>query len=265
MSKAAEIRRNTNFLAGQLLIAGLVIGYGFTIALSVPLFQGMRQITLYLVPVALIYLNVLAFIIASRGQSKIPTVLFVAGMVVIFGGAVFDMLATVIHSPNLSLEGNLYARMLIDTGHSLNFIYGYAIVAQFLFQLLFATLWTAFLRHRQTLIDLAWEANPKSKGEFIKAAFGMEQYTWRQMMFSFKTSVELYKRSMLQLLMSLAFIVAVAMPFRWWLGAEWFGIVPNIPDFMITFPLVLLGMFLYFKWLEREYDAGKTTYPITSP
>jgi hypothetical protein len=265
MSKAEEIRLQTNSLCIQFLISVLLIGYGSILVLYVPLFQGIRQFTLYFLLVALIYLIVLAYRIAAYGQGKRLGIPFIIGVVVIFGGAAFDMLATVTKSPDLSLEGNPYARMLLDTGHSVASVYSYAVVAQLLLQLMFTMLLLIFLRHKDTVLELAWEAKPKSRYEFVKAAFGMESYSWRQMWFSFKASRDYYKRSALHVLMFLICIILAAQPFRWWLGAEWFGIVPNLPDVAIVFGLGAIGIVLYFVWLLREYDMGKTTHLIATP
>jgi hypothetical protein len=258
MSKAAEVRHKTGAYVLQLLIAMLIGGYGIIAIIRLPVFEALRIPTMYLVPFLLVYLIVLLCLIAARGPDKPSLPLLILGIFLIFGGAAFDMVATIVHSPDLSLEGNEFARALINSGHSLSFIYAYAIVAQFLTQSAFLLLWVIFLRHHRTLITLIWESNPNSKSEFFKAALGGEGYTWKQLFLSTRKPLSYYKQVFYHVLIPLSFIVIVLSPFRWWLGAEWFRLVPNVTDWMLVLLLTIGGGGAYFVWLLGHYEARKT-------
>lgn len=256
MSSASEIRSRTNIHAGHLLIASLIIGLVLALIFGLPAFQRLRIPFLYVLPATLLYCTVLAFIIARNGQHKSRTIPLLVGVVLISGGTIFDMLATVIKSPDLNLEGNVFARLLLDSNHSLTFVYVYAIITQFLLTLLLCILWAAFLRHQQTLLTVTWESNPKSRSEFIKAALGGEGYSW-SVFFSFpKLSSPYYKRVMYHSLLFLACILPPISLYRWWLGAEWFNFVPNLTDSTIAISFMVLGIILYLAWLLREYANG---------
>jgi len=74
------------------------------------------------------------------------------------GGAVFDVFATVIHSPSLIQEFNPVARLLLDSGHSTGFVYAYGGFCQIAFATLVCLLWAGFLRHRQSIVNSVRES-----------------------------------------------------------------------------------------------------------
>jgi hypothetical protein len=257
MSRASEIRSRTNAYAGQLLIAAIIILYAIVMIFSLRNFENLRTPTLYLIPIVLIYLNVLALIILRQGEGKIPTLRLVGGVVVIAGGTIFDMLATVIKSPELSLEGNIIARMMLDSGQSVQFVYGYAIITQFLLIAVMSIVWAAFLRHKETLLEVIWESQPTSRSEFIKAALGGEGYSWKGYFTFHKFSSPYYRRVMYHSLLFMGALFPTLSLYRWWLGLEWFQIVPNLSDGILIVGCILLGVVVYITWLLREYAAGR--------
>jgi len=83
-------------------------------------------------------------------------------------------------TPTLRHEVNPVARALLDARLPADLVILYGIVSQALFTLLVCALWAAFLRHRKTLIASAWNKNPDSMSDFIKAAVGAAHLSCRQ-------------------------------------------------------------------------------------
>lgn len=65
--------------------------------------------------------------LVNQGKTRLPWGITACGGLFIVGGAVLDMAVTVAHSPNLEMEGNPYVRILLDSQHSLGFVYARAI------------------------------------------------------------------------------------------------------------------------------------------
>ena len=107
-----------------------------------------------------------------QGNTQLPSMITVCGGLFIIGGALTDIAVTVIHSPDLAMEGNLYLRILLDSEHSLAFVYAYAFITQLLYIALFCGLWIGFLKHRWLIVQSVSSSSPRSILEFIKAATG---------------------------------------------------------------------------------------------
>src|SRR5687768_8677104 len=89
--------------------------------------------TIYALPFVLAASLFLAVQLVRKGSARIPAVPAFLGLVWILGGGLLDMIATVVNTPTLELEANVIARALLDSGHSLSFVYPYAIVSQSLY------------------------------------------------------------------------------------------------------------------------------------
>jgi hypothetical protein len=120
---AAAIPGNREARSLLLIAAAAVLALCLAHAKLVPA----RTAVLGSVPLAALVLTVpLALSLAREGTATTPRVAAGLGIAFIVGGAVFDMTATVMHSPDLRFEGNPIARALLDSGHSLAFVYCYA-------------------------------------------------------------------------------------------------------------------------------------------
>lgn len=195
-----------------------------------------------------------------QGSAKPPALPLWLGVAVIVGGAFFDMLTTVVKSPNLTLEGNPIARALLDGGYSLSFVYGYGLFAQILAMTLGCMMWAVFLRHKKTLIASAKNPGTKSYLDFTKVAFGGEDLSWRQFLFPLKISE--FAKSYHTTLAFNALWVGLT-PYRWYLGFEWLSGI-NAYRTHVTILLLLAFAIGYLLWLWREYSPDAEQHdPIT--
>jgi hypothetical protein len=167
------------------------------------------------------------------------------GVILILGAASFDMIATLIHSPDLSRECNPVARALLDSGHSVPFVLGYGLLMQGLFLACQCVLWVALLRHWPCLV--ASVRGESTFLRFLKSAMGGAQLTWRQSLLPLRWSE-------LPTAYHFLWIVAVVLwsgaAYRVLLGLEWFGFVPDL-RWQVLAVGITLGLIAYFALLWR--------------
>jgi hypothetical protein len=172
---------------------------------AVPQMRPLRVPTVYaLVPVALALLG-FACEFAARGRDKVHPVALVAGVLFLLSASAADIYATLTHSPDLKREANPVLRALLDSGHSLDFVYAYGVASQALWILVGVVLWVAFLRHRTDLVR-----HMPADGSllaYLKAGTGGRDLTYRQWLCPFTWS-ELPR----------------AVPFACWAAVAWIGI-----------------------------------------
>ncbi len=173
----------------------------------------------YAIPFLLIPCVALSAALVWAGRGEAPPAGVAAGVAYFVGGALFDIAATLIHSPDLEYEGNPVARALLDSGHSLPFIYAYAAVCQSLTLLTLCLLWVAFLRHRPALVG-----SVKRRGSPVRPFLTYHLF-W----------------------LVVALVLAGAAD-RWYLGLEWFGLVPHAGWAAVAAANVL-GLSVYLAWL----------------
>ena len=207
--------------------------------------------TAYSLPALGLILLVLLDRLVSQGETRLPKVVTWCGAAFIVGGAICDISVTVACSPDLALEGNPYVRVLIDSQHSLAFVYAHALITQSLYITLFCGLWLGFLRHRQTIADTISESGPVGWFAFLKAATGGAHLTTRQWLVPLRTSE-------VPLLYHYVWLVAIPVVFgislfRWYAALEWLGFVE--PALTTRTLVVLHGVFstlvLYFLTMWR--------------
>ncbi|MCH7988350.1 MAG: hypothetical protein IID46_04270, partial [Planctomycetes bacterium] len=186
---------------------------------------------------------IIAIRLAGKGTAPIPLAFGTIGILFIVGGGTFDMIATVIHTPRLRDEGNVIARALLDSGHALAFVYGYAILAQTTFLALVCAMWLSLLRHRDILI--ASLQGHSSFMRFFKAATGGAHLTWRQWIIPFNMS-ELPRAYHVFWVLVVVFVAG--MMDRWYLGLEWFKLISSI-RWIVFGAALLVGLGVYFVWL----------------
>lgn len=159
------------------------------------------------------------------------------------------MAATVHHSPDLGQESNPIARALLDAGHPLSLVYGFAIVCQGLYVALACALWWALLKHRTILLTSLREL--RSPWAFLKAATGGGDLTWRQWLLPMRLSELPDSRSAV-------WVVAVMLlgsgAERWYLGLEWYGFFPGW-RVSVAGGSIVLALGLYLAWLWRASRA----------
>jgi hypothetical protein len=248
-----SVIEHSNPYARWLIILGLISSVAAAVFFVVNIEALEIGLAFCFLPI-LIAANMLAALIYVHGPGPLPIIPFLAGALFAVGGTAIDVIATVVNDPFLTQEANPIARAFLDAGFAALFVYGFGAAAQILAALLTCLLWAAFLRHSPETIKSALATNPKSAMEFIKAAGGAEHLTWRQWIIPFKMS-ELPKAY--HTLWFIAVMLVGADLGRWYLGLEWFALVPNVSLYLIATIGMLAALILYLLWLVRQYQIAK--------
>jgi hypothetical protein len=234
-------------------IYGALIAIAFLgVIFLTQLFPSLRIPFVFIIPFILIGGIIQMIVLYRQGQSNLPPFFFTVGVISILGGALFDMIITVIKSPTLELEGNLIARSLLDSGYSIGFVYGYGILAQALLIILGCAMWASLLRHRETIVASANYENV-SYLDFFKASHGGENLSWRQFIFPIKIS-----ESPKKYYMGWFFVVVWvgAIQARWYLGLEWLNVVNGNRTY-VALLLIMLFVIGYEVWLFIRYRSAQ--------
>ena len=250
MSEADTVENRSKSYAKQTVVAGFVVSIATLVIFYTSAFRTLRVPMAYALPIVLIYAIVLAFSLYRQGAANLPRASFLAGALFAAGGAALDGFATLANTPTLAREANRIARALLDSGHPLNFVIMYGVIAQGLFVLLLCILWAAFLRHRQILIASARSKNPKSVMAFVKAGLGAAHLSWRQYFFPLKPSD---LPTAYHMVWAMTAVLVGGSLYRWYLGLAWLGAFPwswSIAVLVIVFLLVSL---VYMAWLALAY------------
>ena len=194
--------------------------------------------------------------LVNQGKTRLPWGITACGGLFIVGGAVLDMAVTVAHSPNLEMEGNPYVRILLDSQHSLGFVYAHALFTQSLYITLFCGIWIGFLRHRQIIVDTISSSSPTSWVDFLRAATGGAHLTTRQWLFPIRMSEAPLMYHYIWLI-AIPVVFGISL-FRWYAAMEWIGLVEPTDSTRIL--VVLHGVFstlvLYILSLWRLYQQS---------
>ncbi len=204
-------------------------------------------------PVIYAWLLLLVIGFGREGTGSIPQGLFGAAVAFVGGGAALDfaaILTGMLSDPTLEHETNSFALALIDAG-LLPLVHLGELLFAVLPPLLILLLLAAFLKHRETLLALAREAQPKTAGQFIVAAMGSKDLIWWQAIVNLKPDAYAnYCNFML-----LAFYMSPASIYRWYTGLRWLDVMPNAAEaaavIALILPLVVYFMWLWFEW-KRE-------------
>src|SRR5262249_30249816 len=127
------------------LARGVVVLAGLGLALVVPFrplgIPSWQVPAAYLFAVPLAGLLVCMTLLLRTGRDRAPLPVLLPGLALVAGGTGFDLVATVVHSPDLAQESNPVARALLDSGHSIPFLYAYGLLMQGGLALLFCLVW----------------------------------------------------------------------------------------------------------------------------
>jgi hypothetical protein len=244
------VYRRAKPYARQFVVFVFVFVILLVAAFAVPSTRSWRESFCYLIPFALVYAAYLATALLRAGSDSVPAGPLWAGICFIAGGASLDVAGTLANTPKLTQEANRIARALLDSGHSLSFVYMYAAIGQTLAILLYCLLWAAFLRHRTALLALGVQANLRGGWDFLKAATGGARLSWRQFLFPMRISdlPDAYPIAMM-----LAVLLAGSSLSRWYWGLYWLGVLPWLSDVTVSVATVLLATVAYFAWLWMRW------------
>lgn len=146
---------------------------------------------------------------------KAPFKPLFAGLVLIIGGAFFDITNTILHSPDLSLESNPLILFLFNYNFSLFYIYCMSFLGQILLVTNFCLLWAVFLKAYPIMLQKA--ASEDFLSTSIKLLGGVNANFWKIMIG--KVDPFFAVTSVIPVLVGLSF-------YRWYLGLEWLNLVP---------------------------------------
>jgi len=138
-----------------------------------------------------------------------------AGAAFIAGGAVFDVYATLRHSPDLTDEANPFARAMLDNDVELRWVLLAGFVAQAALVAAAVMLWANFIAR----LDWYKQAIRDAEGmRMVGRIFGASDNRWLSLLGG-RVRHDVFASSM-------GFVVIGVFAHRWYLGLEWFGLVP---------------------------------------
>ncbi len=227
--------------------------------------RSFRKATTYLLPgLAAGCLWLLVRVSRQGGADRFPKAA-AGGSAFIVGGAAFDLSSTVAINPELTLEGNPYVRSLIESGHSLPFVYMHAGLTQAGYVTLFCVLWLTFLRHLPVLKETIVAAAPSTGMGFLKAATGGAHLTMRQWLFPIRSSeLPHVYHGVWAMVISVVFGISL---FRWYVALEWLDVIP--PTAWARAAVIGVGLvgslIAYFLALWRLSVPGRGMTLSTEP
>jgi hypothetical protein len=215
-----------------------------------------------LLPIPCVLMLALSLRFWQQGRDRARPAAFVLGCLFIAGGLTFDLWATIRHSPDLAREGNPLARGLLDHGMPLEFVYYYGFGLQAVLALVLCTLWGAFLRHRRVWLETSIQIAPQSFLDFLKATTGGGAISWREyILFPSPPNSRLsaYHTGVFILPPGL---IACGLH-RWYVGLEWFGLVPYIRPTLSGSLALAAGFALSLIWLYVWYRRNAPAQAVT--
>jgi hypothetical protein len=222
----------------------------FPLVLNVP--TQLKVLIVYTLPAPAAVLLFLAIWLDLKGTGRAPDIVHVSGMAFILGGLVFDVTATILHSPRLEREGNPVARVLLDTHHQLTIVYTYGLTGQALLGLILCTWWAAFLTHKQMWLNSALAREPRSFGEFLKFAIGGGMLSWRQILLPLDVPALYRSCYYWSWVLGPTLILSLTVA-RYYMGFEWFELVPRFSPFVVWIVCLALALLIFIVWLHGEY------------
>src|SRR5262249_10041171 len=246
--EAAQVVHDATGTA-RLTVLSFVAACLLALTFFLPLPDAWHVVAAYLLPLPNLALLLCALRLCRLGPAPLPRTAFVAGVVLMLGGICFDVIATGIHTPDLAQEGNPIARALLDSRHSVSFLYVYGLGMQGVLGGTMCALWAAYLRHHGTWLETVRRRRPRSPGQFLAAAAGVGANPGPV-------------RSRLPAAYHLTWLVVPVVlgegAYRWYLGLAWFDVLPQLSSYeMIEVGGMVLTMVGSWFWLAMAYDMTR--------
>jgi hypothetical protein len=212
-------------------------------------------------PVMTIPVMVRILKLGDRGGTPIPYRPAIWGSAFIILAAMMDLGCTLMMSPMLEDEGNIYLRRLLDAGCAIESVYVYIFITQVLFVSMFVIVWVSFLQHYPLLVQSIVVSDPQTTVEFLKSATGGAHLTWRQWIIPLRPSeVPLLYHCFWFAAVGVIFGISI---FRYYAALEWLSIVPvSIEGRIMTASLGIAGSllsYLYILHQESRYQIRQAT------
>ena len=211
----------------------------------------------YALPIPVIGLLFTSYRVWLRGEDRSSIPILWIGWGYLFGGISFDMAATIIHSPDLSQEMNPIARILLDSGHALSFVYIYGFVMQGILLFFYCILWAGFLRHNRLYLKSVYQLGSRSYWFFFKAATGGGNLTWRQWLLPI--SLNDLPSAYHILWFTAPYLVLGSATYRYLLGLQWFDLFPFVNRILLGGTILGLAFLIEMIWLRYVYTGLKDT------
>lgn len=255
MTETADRKPPGNAEARVMLSLVLIVGVALIFVIAIPdRFPRTAIVVTYGLVLSMIPTVVIAARFAGKGTEPVRHGIAATGIVYLAGGAMFDMFATIRHSPNLELEGNVLARTLLDSGHSLGFVYTYAFLGQSLLITIMCTFWVALIRHRDILRN---SIDNRSALRFFQTATGGRDLTFRQWLIPLRMSELPHAYHLFWIAYIMLFAGAID---RWYLGCQWYGLF-SLNRWVLLITAFGVGLVGWFVWLWRMSSVIERTAP----
>jgi len=180
---------------------------------------------------------------------KLPTKSFLLGSFIVVGGATFDIVNTIMQTPDLSFEGNPVARLFLDNHFSVLFVYVLGALGQSLVVFFTLLLWAVFLKTYPILLSELRSNPPKS---LICTVLGGPKASYLDLIVG--------KIEPMYTVTAVVPLLVGSFLYRWYLGFEWLELVPIsrvlVPSLAVCFSLV---GYLYFMHKKSSYQIA---YPV---
>ena len=248
MPNAATTLKLARRLALRVL---LLLGLVYAALLTILLAHSTCQLWLiYFLPLPIFGLVLRSVQFFRAGAAPVPVPAFATGCAFLLGGIAFDMVATGVHTPDLAIEANPLARALLDSGHAVVFVYCYGLMMQTALGVVLCALWGAFLRHRHTWLAAAKE-NAHSFAQFFRMTAWGTPAAQRGIPFPRTTSYDL-RAYQLVFVVTFPLVMGEGLQ-RWYLGLEWFRLVPYFPFPCVALGAIGLAFVVLIGWLSMQY------------
>ncbi len=229
-------------------------GAGFTaLILALCLFDVLPGLRLPMVAGCLIGLGICAVLAFGfrrawkRGRVTIP---LLAGAAFIVGGATFDIYATLHHSPDLEYEANPLARTLLDEGLAPATVLMLGGIGQACLVFTSLMIWMNLVirfKWYEGKIGTSERAGLAGRMLLANRMFGAPDNGLASLL-GMRTDPEV-------LICGVGFLMLPLYAYRWYLGLEWFGLVP-ISRIVVPVSLVVLALAVQFIWATRVSRAS---------
>tara|TARA_R110002110_G_scaffold271566_3_gene487101 strand:- start:130517 stop:131281 length:765 start_codon:yes stop_codon:yes gene_type:complete len=188
-------------------------------------------------------------------HSKLPIKTFLLGSFIAVGGSTFDIVNTIIQTPDLSFEANPIARLFLDNQFSLLFVYIIGALGQTLVVLFTLLLWMIFLKTYPLLLSELQNKPPRS---LICTLLGGPKASYVDLLVG--------KIEPIYAITAVAPLLIGSFLYRWYLGLEWLELVPIsrvvAPSLAVCFSLVCYLYFMRKKLAHSISEANLTPLSI---
>ena len=249
---ALAVLERSHRYAGAFVLICLIDGAVLTAASLSPALAWVR------VPSAIATLPLYGWLVAlaikfsRQGTAAVPRRLFAFGVAFIVAGTALDVGAYLMTTPLLAADTNVFAEAIAKAGLPLFYKAG-RIAFHVLIVQLILLMWAAFFKHRNTLIVLARQIEPKTFVQFIMSAMGSARLKWWEPILNLRSEPYAYYCQF----MTLAFFALPASVYRYYLGLRWLKLVPYSP--VVIFVLISgVPTVAYVAWLWVEWRREGT-------